>query len=149
MGVPLFGELLGRYATLSGHDVAEILEEQSNSQRRFGEIALAHGLCEPQHVWKAWWEQLGDMPPLVDLLTIGIDTQAVKRLPARMARQLNVIPLRAMGNQMVMAASEASFPRAAGLLPERLNLRIKFVLAQDKQLREAIEACYPMLVKQS
>jgi len=143
MGVPLFGELLGRYATLSGHDVAEILEEQSISQRKFGEIALAHGWCEPQHVWKAWWEQLSDTPPQVDLFTIGIDTQAVKRLSARTARQWNVLPVRATGNQMVLAACKTSFARAAGELPRLLNLRIKFVLAEDKQLREALDACYP------
>ncbi len=58
MSRPRFGELLSRFVNLSAHDVSEILEDQSSSRRRFGEIALAFGLCQPQHVWKAWWCRL-------------------------------------------------------------------------------------------
>jgi hypothetical protein len=143
MREPLFGELLGRYAPLSGHDVAEILEDQANSHRRFGEIALAYGLCEPRDVWKAWWEQISDSPPRIDLNVLGIDAQAIERLPARIARQFNVLPLRITGNQMVMAASDSSFPIAARQLPDKLKLRIKFVLVDEMQLKAAMQTCYP------
>ena len=51
------GELLSRIVPLSGHDVEEILEEQSANRRKFGEIALAWGLCRPEHVWDAWCQQ--------------------------------------------------------------------------------------------
>src|SRR5439155_6477219 len=54
------GELLSRMVPLSGHDVEEILQEQSATRRRFGEIALAWGLCKPEHVWDAWGQQSTD-----------------------------------------------------------------------------------------
>ena len=39
-----FGELLSRLVPLSGHDIEEILQEQSANRRKFGDIALS---CSP------------------------------------------------------------------------------------------------------
>src|SRR5687768_5822111 len=52
------GELLSGIVPLSNHDVEEILQEQSGTHRKFGEIALAWGLSQPEHVWNAWCRQL-------------------------------------------------------------------------------------------
>ena len=68
----LFGQCLGRVVPLSAHDVSEILEHQAATRRRFGEIALAWGLCRPQHVWQAWWAQLAQRGSLV-FADIGYD----------------------------------------------------------------------------
>ena len=46
------GDLLKRLVPLSAHDVDEILHEQRHSQQRFGETAIAMGLCRPEHVWR-------------------------------------------------------------------------------------------------
>ena len=73
----LFGECLGKVVRLSAHDIAEIMEHQAATRRRFGEIALSWGLCRPQHVWQAWWDQLSLHTPHVDLTKLGIDAQAV------------------------------------------------------------------------
>jgi hypothetical protein len=119
---PRFGEALARFVTLSPHDVSEILEEQSSSRRRFGDIALAFGLCKPQHVWRAWWAQLSGAPAL--------------------AIEYNVIPIRASGSQVVMAAAEGSLMRAMEELPRRVKNQIKFVLADSRQIHQAIENYY-------
>lgn len=137
-----FGELLGRLVSLTPHDVSEILEEQASSRRRFGEIALAFGLCKPDHVWRAWWTQLSGAPERVELDTIGIDTQAVGHLPRELAMQYNVIPLRVCGTQMVLAAGEGSLMRAMEELPRTMKLQLKFVLADPREIRRAIELYY-------
>src|SRR6187401_2835409 len=85
---PRFGELLGRFVPLSGHDVYEILEEQSSSGRRFGQIALGWGLCRPPHVWEAWSLQLGGRTPRIDLAKFGIDAQSTDHLPGATAAAL-------------------------------------------------------------
>src|SRR5439155_13147358 len=82
-----FGELLSRMVPLSGHDVEEILQEQNANRRRFGEIALAWGLCRPEHVWDAWAQQNADGNELVDLEQIGIDAQAAAMLSPDDARR--------------------------------------------------------------
>ena len=61
------GELLGQMGKLSGHDIDEILQEQSATGHRFGDIALTWGLVQPEHIWTAWCSQLQGKTDPVDL----------------------------------------------------------------------------------
>ena|SRR5579862_1279360 len=142
----LFGQLLSQVTKLSDYDISEILEEQSITPRRFGQIALAFGLCKPQDIWKAWWEQISDPPLRVDLAVIGIDTQSLAAIPREMARQFGVIPLRAFGEQLVIAASEEVIAVARRELSARLKYQLKFVLADARQIAQTIELIYPVAV---
>jgi hypothetical protein len=139
----LFGECLGRVVRLSAHDVSEILEHQAATRRRFGDIALAWGLCRPQHVWQAWWEQLAERTPLVDLHRIGVDAQAVSHLPADLAVLFRAVPLRHHQEQLVVATCEQGLARARAELPALLNKQVQFVTASPVQLDEALLAYYP------
>ncbi|HZL35442.1 MAG TPA: hypothetical protein VFC78_09040 [Tepidisphaeraceae bacterium] len=143
-----FGELLSRFVSLTPHDVSEILEDQTSSRRRFGEIALAFGLCKPQHIWRAWWAQLSGAPDRVDLDAIGIDVQSLSHLPRALAVDYKVMPLRASGEQMVLAAAEGSFLRASEELPRRVRMQLKFVVADARQIERAIQTYYPASAKE-
>ena len=143
MGNRLFGECLGRVVPLSGLDVAEILEDQETSGRRFGEIALAWGLCQPEHVWVAWAAQLGQQTQVVDLSRVGIDAQAVAMVPARLARRMRAVPVRTAGEDLVVAAEEATLERAAKRLPRLLGRKVRFVVAPADQIQSALTAYYP------
>lgn len=138
----LFGELLGQHVSLSDHDISEILLDQAISHRRFGEIALAFQWCRPQHVWQAWWAQLGESAQHIILPTVGIDTQALGALSRDLAEEYAVIPIRVYGDQLVLAASEASLARASAELPQVARKSIRYVLAPESQIREAIESHY-------
>lgn len=137
------GELLSQMVPLSGHDVEEILEEQSSSRRRFGEIALSWGLCRPEHVWDAWCRQDGDGTETVDLERIGIDAQAAGLLPGEVARKLGVIPIRLAHDAALVATSDTAPESACEPLARFLHRRIKFVRAEREQLMRMIEAYYP------
>jgi hypothetical protein len=143
-GSPLFGECLGKVVRLSAHDVSEILEHQAATRRKFGEIALAWGLCRPQHVWQAWWAQLSSDTPCVDLTRIGIDAQAIAHVPADLAMQFRAVPLRCHEDQLVVATCPRGLPRASAELPALIGKQVKFVLADPQQLDEAIAAYYPV-----
>ena len=138
----LFGEYLSRVVNLSGHDVAEILEEQSSSGRRFGEIALSWGLCQPEHVWEAWTHQLAHRRPRIDLRHMGIDGQATAAVPARLARRFRAIPIRIVNDTLVVAADEATLERAAMRLPAILRRNLHFVVAPPEQIAAALDAYY-------
>ena len=138
-----FGEYLARVVHLSGHDVAEILEDQAASGRRFGEIALAWGLCQPEHVWEAWAHQLAHRTPHVDLRRIGVDVQATAAVPARLARRFRAIPIRTVGQALVVAADEATVRHAAARLPAIFRRKVHFVVASPDQIDAALEAYYP------
>jgi hypothetical protein len=137
-----FGEFLGKLVPLSGQDVAEILEEQTTSHRRFGQIAMSWGLCQAEHVWQAWCDQLIHYPERIDLQVVGIDTQALGHLPAELARDFGVIPVRSLGDRVIFAASDESFEHAVEKLPKLLNKRIQFILADAAQIGQAIRNCY-------
>jgi len=139
---PLFGDLLRQVAPLSGHDVEEILQEQVGSRRRFGEIALSWGLCEPRHVWEAWSRQLEQSVGIVDLDQLGIDAQATQYLSRDTALRLSAIPVRICENELVIAAvvpMEAPFP--AELIGDG-SRRLRFVRADREQIHRAIQRYY-------
>src|SRR5829696_10222689 len=104
------GELLSRMVPLSGHDVEEILQEQSNNRRKFGEIALAWGLCRPEHVWDAWCQQSDHEHHLLDLEKIGVDARAAVLIPAEVARNLGVIPVRVASDCALVAIADDRAP---------------------------------------
>lgn len=136
------GELLGRVTPLSAHDVAEILETQSGTRRRFGEIAMSWGLCKPHHVWWAWAEQrVADRTP-VDLTTCGIDATAVSLLSHEVASQLCVIPVRSLDDELIVAAAHVPVDGMDERLSSIVQKRCKFVLADARQIREAIKTYY-------
>lgn len=143
----LFGECLGKVVRLSAHDVAEIMEHQAATRRRFGEIALAWGLCRPQHVWQAWWDQLSRHTQHVDLTKLGIDAQAVNCVPANIATQFRAVPLRCFRDQLVVATCARGLGLAQLELPQLLDKQLQFVLADPAQVDEAIAAYYPRSVR--
>jgi hypothetical protein len=142
---PRIGELLGQMVPLSGHDVEEILSEQHTSNRRFGEIALSWGLCQPEHVWSAWCRQVRDAAAdfeHVDLDRDGIDAQAVALLTPDAARVFRAIPIRTGEREVVIASAEPLGERTRSVLRRLLKKHVKFVLAPQKQVDAAIEAYY-------
>lgn len=142
MGLARFGQLLGRFVPLSEQDVAEVLEAQAVTGRRFGEIALSWGLCRPLHVWQAWAAQLAHRSEPVDLQQIGIDTQALHELPAKVAQEFGVVPIRCFDNQLVLATSAANRPRAQADLAALLGREVQFVLCAPEQLAHFLALYY-------
>lgn len=143
MSAKRIGEILSNLVPLTGHDIEEILSEQSATRRRFGDIALAMGLCRPEHIWKATSAQLDEGPRYVDLDTFGIDAQALEHLPAKTARALGVIPLRVTGDTLVVAAHADSLVVAGDVLPVILWQNVKFVIAERAQVEQALSTYYP------
>jgi len=135
------GELLSRMVPLSGHDIEEILQEQSANPRRFGDIALSWGLCRPEHVWEAWCQQ-SNGTETVDLEKIGIDAQAAAMLPADVARLHHVIPLRVAGGAMLLASANGAV-KHADELAALVQRRVMFVHAEMKQLERMLDRYYP------
>jgi hypothetical protein len=137
-----FGEFLGRLVHLSRHDVDEILEEQCSTKHRFGEIALSWGLCAPEHVWQAWCDQLLSQVQMVDLEKLGVDSQATTLIRGELARRLNVIPIRCMGQQLIVAVPSKDTDHIAGELRKITDMQLRFVVADLNQIAQAIGVYY-------
>ena len=137
------GDLLKRLVPLSGHDVDEILQEQRGNNLRFGETAISMGLCRPEHVWRAWSGQTSDEVERVDLDEVGVDAQATPLIAREVAMRFGVIPLRVSEGVLVVATSDACFQEATVALPPLVHLKLKFVLADERQIEGALAAYYP------
>jgi len=143
MGAARFGQMLGRFVPLSEQDVAEVLDAQAVSGRRFGEIALSWGLCRPLHIWQAWSAQLAHRSQHIDLDRLGIDTQALGQVPASLARVFGVLPIRAFDNVLILATSPSHQPRAESQLSKLLPQELQFVVCEFEQLSRALDTYYP------
>jgi hypothetical protein len=141
------GELLSQLVPLSGHDIDEILHEQSATRKPFGDIALAMGLCRPEHVWKAWHGQLliDNSPRRIDLDRLGIDAQALSCIPQELACRLNIVPVRVLGDLLIVATSDRSLFDLSDSLSEVTGKQVRFVLTDDAAVRRAIATYYPKL----
>ena len=140
-----FGELLSRLVPLSGHDIEEILQEQTANRRKFGDIALAWGLCKPEHIWDAWAQQSAhDNSDVVDLEKVGVDAQAAALLPAEVGRKLNVLPVRMATDIVLVATADRAPDHMSDALNELLRRRVRFVQVEHEQLARMIQTYYPM-----
>jgi Type II secretion system (T2SS), protein E, N-terminal domain len=139
-----FGDLLKRLVPLSGHDVDEILNEQRASNLRFGETAISMGLCRPEHVWRAWCGQSSDQVERVDLDEIGVDSQATPLIAREIAMRFGVLPVRVADGALVVATSDVCFEEASVGLPPLVHLKLKFVLAPQAQIQQALATYYPI-----
>jgi hypothetical protein len=145
MSQVLFGQLLGRLVSLSRHDVEEILAEQEATRQRFGEIALSRGLCEVEHVWSAWCEQLVGGTQTIDLDRAGVDARAAAMLRSDTAYRLGVLPVRCQGDQIVVAIPADADPAALSAeLSAATGKQPRFVTADARQLQRAIATYYPV-----
>jgi hypothetical protein len=136
------GELIGKQVNLSGHDIDEILQEQSCTGRRFGEIALSWGLCQPQHIWRAWATQCADRETRVDLTRVPVDYQAVALLSHDTASRLGMVPLRSFDDEVIIAATADLQSDQKEEVGRILQKRCRFVTADARQIRDAIAAYY-------
>ena len=136
------GQLLSSIVPITEQDVEEILEEQHITHRRFGEIALAWGLCTPAHVWEAWARQAHDTLLLVDLVVLGIDAQAVEHLSRETAERLGAIVIRSFETLVVVALKDASIATEVEHELQHVQRRVSFVLASCHQIDEAIVTYY-------
>ena len=143
--VAKFGQMLSRFVPMSEHDIHEILDEQAVCRRKFGEIALSWSLCRPDHVWRAWCAQLAQELQRVDIREVGIDTQALAVVSYSVAREYAVLPLRALEDELIVAAAETSHVRAMKSLPEVLKRSVRFVLADDRDVMAAISSNYAQM----
>jgi len=136
------GEILIEMGVLTKSQVRRILEHQQRSRQKFGQIAVAWGWAKPQDVWQAWARQLSDQPRRINLDEIGLDTEALSAVPVGIARSYKVLPIRAWGENLVVAVPETRLQKAQADLPLLINRRLYFCLADEADITAAIEKAY-------
>src|SRR3954467_3498583 len=137
------GQVLSRMGKLSSIDIDEILEQQATSHQRFGEIAVSWGLCEPVDLCEAWCVQFSEGVEGSDLTPGYVDAKLILSLPARLARQLQIVPLVSIADQMVVAASQPVDGDQWLTILEATGKDVRFVLAEPEAIDAALDVYYP------
>ena len=136
------GAILSRMVPLSTQDVEEILCQQAVTKQRFGEIAISWGLCNSEHVLRAWANQTADHRERVDLNYIGVDAQAIGALPRELAMYYRAIPIRILSDLLVVAvADEEAVPTLRDYL-KRVRPELRFVAADPHTVDEMVATYY-------
>ncbi len=132
------GQLLSKLSTLSPHDVEEILEEQKTSHHLFGDTAIALGMVTPEQVWRAWSHQLRSTNETVNLDLIGIDTQSFGLIPFHLIRELNIIPVRVIDDQLIVASEGQLTWESIETLSNESRRQVIIAYTQPGQVTAAI-----------
>ena len=139
----LIGQVLSQMGKLSSIDVDEILEQQAVSHQRFGEIAVSWGLCEPVDLCEAWCMQFAEGFDWGGFSEGAVDSRLILSMPADLARQLHIVPLISIADQMVVAAAEPVDGDQWMAILEATGMDVRFVLAEPMAIEAALDVYYP------
>ena len=138
------GALLVERGVLTPPQVAAILDRQRQTGQPFGETAVALSNVRMADVWRALAVQQADDLLHVDLDTLPpADDRALDLVPARLAWAGKLLPLQLDGDTLVVATTPRTLADAMAVLHERLDRALRFVLADELQVKQHIMACYP------
>jgi type IV pilus assembly protein PilB len=98
----LLGELLVSRGELSQAQLGAVLIEQKDSDSRLGELLLARRLVSAAALARALADQYG--LEFIDLEREQIDPEAASLLPQRLARRYGALPVRFVGDDVVLVA---------------------------------------------
>lgn len=98
------GEILVEMGALAPAEVRLVLDQQSQSGKRFGEAAVARGLLADELVAQALAQQFG--LEYVDLDSVVPDPELSASLPAELPIRYNFVPLQKTEDGLVIAVSD-------------------------------------------
>ncbi|MEA2085769.1 MAG: ATPase, T2SS/T4P/T4SS family [Chloroflexota bacterium] len=107
---------------------------------RLGQLLLERGVITTQQLAIALGRQLNI--PYIDLNTCQIQPEALRLIPAPVARKYNAIPLVIKDSSLQVAMAEPDDVLALEALAARAQLKIKPAVAAVDEIREAIDRNY-------
>jgi type II secretory ATPase GspE/PulE/Tfp pilus assembly ATPase PilB-like protein len=135
------GDILSASQIISQSDITAALEEQIRSGCRIGEALVKLGIVTQEDIDWALCNQL-DLP-YVRLKLEMIDPEAIRLVPAALARKFNLIPLIKVGNELNIAiADPLNLPALEAVVALASGCQINLSVALLREIREMIDACY-------
>lgn len=139
------GEVLLDRAAVTAAELDEALSAQRSTGARLGDILAISGIVSHAEVTEAIGLQLGiaTADP-----TIRVPRELLRRLPEALAEELDVLPLQALDDEVVVAIAEPLGDDARARLEAALGARITARLAPREAIRQARERAYRRLLSE-
>ena len=134
------GEILFASQIIGEGDISSALEEQKRTGGRFGEALVSLGIVTQEDIDWALSNQL-DLP-YIRLKKGMIDPDAVRLVPAALARKFNFIPLIKAGGELSIAIADPLNRLAIEAIELETGCTVNISVALIREIREMIEIFY-------
>lgn len=134
------GDILLASQIITEADISLALDEQKRTGTRFGEALVSLGIVMQEDIDWALSNQL-DIP-YIRLKTDMIDPDAVRQIPAAMARKFNLIPLIKAGGELNIAIADPLNKPAIEAVEQQSGCTVNISVALIREIREMIEVFY-------
>jgi len=131
------GDILVRMGALAPAEVRLILDQQSQSGKRFGETAVDNGQLSDELVAQALAQQFGF--EYVDLDAVVLDPELSANLPAELSSRYNFIPLQKTDDGLVVAISDPTNVAQLDDLEMLLDVQLVCQIAAGSKITALLE----------
>ncbi len=133
-------ELLVSQKVISKEKLEKAIEIQKKKSLPLKDVLLSEGLIEESRLMSAFSESL--FIPTLNLSKYRIDKTLISRIPEKIARQYNLVPISVMGGTLTIAIADPLNIFAFEDLKLLTGYKIDVVLASQKDILKAIDNVY-------
>ena len=134
------GELLLAAGTINQEELDRGLQLQKGSKARLGDVLIENNIITEQELIEALQMQLGI--EFVDLTKLNIPTEMAQVLPKNIARQYQVVPIRAVKDEVYVAMSDPLNFYAVEEVRKAVRRKVVPVLASKAAVERSIQILY-------
>ena len=134
------GELLLAAKTITEEELQRALELQKQSKERLGTVLISSGIISEDDLINALQKQLGI--EFVDLSKISIPTHLAQVVPKTIAQQYQVIPVKAVSDELYLAMSDPMNFFAIEEVRKAVRRRVVPMVATASAVEHAIQILY-------
>ena len=140
MAYKRLGDLLIAAGAITEEELNRGLELQKGTKDRLGDVLVKHGIIMEDEVIEALTMQLGIQ--YVDLTKITIPTELAQVLPKNIAKQYNVVPVRAVKDELFIAMADPMNFYAIEEVRKAVRKKVVPMVARTTAVERAIQVLY-------
>ena len=134
------GELLLAAKTITEEELQRGLELQKQTKQRLGTALISSGIITEEDLIEALTMQLGI--EYVDLTKISIPTELAQLLPKNIAKQYQVVPVKAVKDELYLAMSDPMNFYAIEEVRKAVRKKVVPMVATAKAVEHSIQVLY-------
>jgi hypothetical protein len=117
------------------------LEQQRRTGRKFGSTLVELKFID-ENVLAAFLSKQIDVP-CISLLNIDIPKKVLRRIPARIARDLHAVPVRLDGDRLQVAMSDPTDTMVIRAIEEATGMSVVPMIAPQSSIEKMVRELYP------
>jgi type IV pilus assembly protein PilB len=134
------GDLLVAEGLITDVQLRQALTEQKGKPDKLGSVLVRLGLVSEEQLIGFLSRQYGI--PSINVGNIEVDAEALRLVPAPIAKKHDVLPVKRIGGTLTLAMADPTNVFALDDIAFMTNLQILPVVAPQAAIRKAIEAAY-------